>query len=79
MAGRGRASASSPPDVRAGREPDALNAHMEGLALGAGNDSDTISDAAFALIGRMTGRPLSADWLRAEHTRYVLPMGAWNG
>ncbi|MEV4478033.1 DUF6461 domain-containing protein [Nonomuraea sp. NPDC049504] len=67
------------PDVRAGREPDALNAHMEGLALGSGNDSDTISDAAFALIGRMTGRPLSADWLRAEHTRYVLPMGAWNG
>ncbi len=66
------------PGIRSGRDPDALNAHLKGLALGADHDPDTISDAAFALVGRVTGEQLSAEWLRAEHTRYVIPMGAWN-
>ncbi|WP_326822024.1 DUF6461 domain-containing protein [Streptosporangium sp. NBC_01756] len=66
------------PSVRAGRDPDALKAHMEGLSLGIDNDPDAISDAAFSLVGRVTGRLMDADWLQAAHTRYIIPIGAWD-
>ncbi|GAA0436367.1 hypothetical protein Acor_65320 [Acrocarpospora corrugata] len=77
----GRALTSIPlaaPDVRFGPEPDALNRYLDGLPLNRETAVDERLDAAFQLVGRITGRELDAAWLYGSHTRYVIPAAAWD-
>ncbi len=66
------------PDDRDGLEPEALDRYMNGLPLDRGTPVDELLDAAFQLVGRVTGRELDAEWLRGSHTRYIIPAGAWD-
>ncbi|GIH68830.1 hypothetical protein [Sphaerimonospora thailandensis] len=66
------------PDVRCGPEPDVLDRYMDGLPLDQETPVDELLDAAFQLVGRVTGRELDAAWLRGSHTRYIIPAGAWD-
>jgi len=65
------------PEDRDGPEPHALDRYMDGLPFDRDTPVDELLDAAFQLVGRVTGRELDADWLRGTHTRYVIPAGAW--
>ncbi|MEU8378521.1 DUF6461 domain-containing protein [Streptosporangium sp. NPDC048865] len=77
--GRARTSVSLvDPGERSGPEPDALDRYMDGLTLDLETPVDEVLDAAFRLVGRVTGRELDADWLRGSHTRYVIPGAAWD-
>ncbi|MFI7615429.1 hypothetical protein ACIBP6_29785 [Nonomuraea terrae] len=64
--------------------PAALSPYTEGLALepdwempGAqGSPVAQMITTCLVIVGRVTGEEISAEWLRAPHTRYVIPGNA---
>ncbi|WP_084964048.1 DUF6461 domain-containing protein [Thermoactinospora rubra] len=62
------------PDSKHGSDPHALDHLMDGLRFQDSEDDslveeDEIISSALALIGRVTGTDIAADWIEATHSR----------